>query len=291
MRGANTEKIRTYHHDQLPIYGTGKGLSTDEWLRLGRALLHQGLLDETADGYRILKLNPLSWEVLGKKRSVEITTLVKPVQNREKRPAKTADAPILTAEEEELFQHLRALRKRIADEQGVPPYVVFPDSSLHAMAQQRPQSEAQFARIPGVGSRKLAAYFTTFTDEIREYCMTHNLSMGIESQTMSSVAPPVNSSVTRQLTLALYRRGLSVEEIARQRNLTPGTVMSHLIELIEAGEAIDVEELVQPEHYEVIVDALLQVGSDALRPIKDFLGDEYSYDEIRLVRAWMRQSR
>ena len=108
---------------------------------------------------------------------------------------------------------------------------------------------------------------------------------------MSSVAPPVNSSVTRQLTLALYRRGLSVEEIARQRNLTPGTVMSHLIELIEAGEAIDVEELVQPEHYEVIVDALLQIGSDALRPIKDFLGDEYSYDEIRLVRAWMRQSR
>jgi len=115
--------------------------------------------------------------------------------------------------------------------------------------------------------------------------------MGMESQTMSNLAPPVNSSVTRQLTLALCRQGLSIEEIARQRNLTSGTVISHLTELIEAGEAIDVEELIQPEHYEVIVDALLQVGSDALRPIKDFLGDEYSYDEIRLVRAWMRQAR
>jgi ATP-dependent DNA helicase RecQ len=291
LRGANTEKIRTYHHDQLPIYGIGRGLSTDEWLRLGRALLHQGLLDETADGYRILKLNPLSWEVLGKKRSVEITTLVKPVQDGEKHPAKTVDAPILTAGEEELFQHLRALRKRIADEQGLPPYVVFHDLSLRAMAQHRPQSRSQFAQIPGVGSNKLATYFTTFTDEIREYCTTHNLSMGMESQTMTNLAPPVNSSVTRQLTLALYRQGLSVEEIARQRNLTPGTVMSHLTELIGAGEAIDVEELIQPEHYEVIADALQRAGGDTLRPVKDFLGDEYSYEEIRLVRAWMRQSR
>src|SRR5258708_27748332 len=116
LRGANTEKIRPSHHDQLPIYGIGKGLSTDECLRLGRALLHQGLLDETADGYPILKLNPLSCEILAKKRSVEIATLVKPVQNREKRPAKTDDAPILAAGAEVLLQNLRALSKRIAIE-------------------------------------------------------------------------------------------------------------------------------------------------------------------------------
>lgn len=66
--------------------------------------------------------------------------------------------------------------------------------------------------------------------------------------------------------------------------------MSHLTELIGAGEAIDVEELIQPEHYEVIADALQRAGGDTLKPVKDFLGDEYSYDEIRLVRAWMRQS-
>ena len=288
LRGANTQKIRDLSHNQLTTYGIGKGLSADEWVRLGRALLQQGLLNETSDGYPVLKLNKYSAEILRRQRSVELPST--PVRQEKASNTISSPMPALMPEEMGLFQRLRELRKQLADDQRVPPYVVFPDSSLHAMAQQRPQSEAQFARIPGVGSRKLAAYFTTFTDEIREYCMTHNLSMGMESQTMSSVAPPVNSSVTRQLTLALYRQGLRVEEIARQRNLTPGTVMSHLIELIEAGEAIDVEELVQPEHYEVIVDALLQVGSDALRPIKDFLGDEYSYDEIRLVRAWMRQS-
>ena len=70
----------------------------------------------------------------------------------------------------------------IADDQGVPPYVVFPDSSLQAMAQQRPQTKEHFAKIPGVGSRKLEAYFTPFTEEIRAYCELHHLVMGLENR-------------------------------------------------------------------------------------------------------------
>lgn len=65
--------------------------------------------------------------------------------------------------------------------------------------------------------------------------------------------------------------------------------MSHLAELIEAGEVVDVERLVQPVRQKIIFDALQQVGGDALRPVKDFLGDDYSYDEIRLVCALMRR--
>jgi ATP-dependent DNA helicase RecQ len=288
LRGANTQKIRDYRHDQLPIYGIGKELGADEWQRIGRALLHQGLLSETNDGYPVLRLNPLSWEVLRKERTVEIAGPIKPVPRRR---ARNNDTPDLKPEEGALFQLLRALRKQIADELGVPPYVVFPDTSLRAMAQQRPQSRAQFAQIPGVGSNKLAAYFEAFTDEIREFCMSHNLSLGIGSQETPKVAQVASGSVTRQLTLALYRQGLTIEEIARERNLKPATIMDHLTELAEAGEYIDVEKLVQPEHYEVIADALQRVGSDLLRPVKDFLGDEYSFDEIRLVRAMMRQAR
>ena len=82
-----------------------------------------------------------------------------------------------------------------------------------------------------------------------------------------------------------------MEEIAMERNLKPITILNHLTELAEAGEAIDIDRLVQPEHYDVIVDALEQVGDDLLRPVKDFLGDEYSYEEIRLVRAAIRQAR
>src|SRR6266851_5074642 len=161
LRGAQTQKVRDSGHDQLPIYGYGRELSADEWLRIGRALIHQGLLDETSDGYPVPRLNALSWEVIHKQRTVEIAAPVKPVQPRLEKAGRhkayagddnevaEPDAPGT----EELFQHLRKLRKQIADEQGVPPYVVFPDTSLRAMAQQRPQSREQFAQIPGVGGR------------------------------------------------------------------------------------------------------------------------------------------
>jgi ATP-dependent DNA helicase RecQ len=99
-----------------------------------------------------------------------------------------------------------------------------------------------------------------------------------------------SATVTRQLTLELYQQGLGIEEIARERNLKPTTIISHLAELIEAGEAIDVENLIQPGHYEIIVDALQQVGGEALKPVKDFLGDEYSYEEIKLTRALMHRT-
>lgn len=286
LRGAKTQKVRDYSHNLLPIYGIGKHLSTEEWLHIGRALLHQGLLTETTDGYPVLRLNALSWEVLKKQRTVEIAAPIKLVQTRQ-----ASNTPSLEPAEEELFQRLRALRKQLADEQGVPPYVVFPDTSLRAMAQQRPQSRSHFEQIPGVGSSKLAAYFTVFTNEIRDYCEKHNLSMDIEPQRApKKESAALNGNLTRQTTLALYRQGLRVEDIARERNLTPGTVMSHLAELIEAGEAIDIDKLVQPERQKCIADALRQVGDHALRPVKDVLGEEYSYDEIRLVRAVMRQS-
>jgi len=293
LRGANTQRIRDLSHDQLSTYGIGKDLSADEWLRLGRALLQQGLLSETNDGYPVLKLNKRSAEVLRKELGVEI--LSSPARQH-----KTSEgvSHTLAPEEMGLFQHLRNLRKQLADDQGVPPYVVFPDSSLQAMVQSRPQSEAQFAKIPGVGSRKLEAYFTPFAHAIREYCELHNLVMGLEplkeekeKKTEGPATPRVNTGPpTRQLTLDLYRQGRSIEEIVLERNLKASTIISHLAELIETGEVIDVENLIQPGHYEMIVDALQQVGSEALKPVKDFLGDEYSYDEIRLVRAMMRRS-
>lgn len=286
LRGADTKKIRDYRHSELPSYGMGKHLSTDEWLHLGRSLLNQGLLSQ--GDYQELRLNVSSKEISSKQRSVHIS---KPAQSKQ---TKTSTLPTLQAEEEGLFQQLRKLRKQIADEQGVPPYVVFADSSLRAMAQQRPQTRVQFAEIPGIGSSKLEKYFIVFTNEIRAYCEPHNLRMGLEPRTAQNKeyspmpSPSFNTSVTRQETLAMYQQGLSIEEIARERNLKVVTIMGHLTDLAEAGEIIDVERLLQPKRYKIIVDALRRIGNSGLRPVKDFLGDEYSFDEIRLVRARIR---
>jgi len=88
--------------------------------------------------------------------------------------------------------------------------------------------------------------------------------------------------------LSMYQAGKSIEEIAQERNLKPSTVATHLAELIEDGEEIDITPSILPGHYDPIVAALNQAGFAALRPAKELLGDEYSYDEIRLVRACLR---
>ncbi len=302
LRGAQTQKVRDAGHDQLPIYGYGRELSADEWLHIGRALIHQGLLDETSDGYTIPRLNERSLEVIRKQRTVEIAAVVKPVSSHIEKSGRqkiygggedetgVPDAPGT----EELFQHLRALRKQLADEQGVPPYVVFPDTSLQEMARQRPQTQRQFEQIPGVGARKLAAFYTIFTSEIRAYCEDHGLEMELGTikppkakavETTSKENTPSAGSVTRQLTLALFQQGLSIDEIAQRRNMSRGTILTHLAELLESGEPLDMERLIRPERYDVIADALREVGGELLKPVKEFLGDEYAYDEIRLVRA------
>jgi ATP-dependent DNA helicase RecQ len=290
LRGAKTQKILEQNHDQLTTYGIGKDLSVDEWMYLGRSLLQQGLLTQTEDGYLVLKLNKLSLEILRRQRSVEIPAI--PVNQQNMSDTAPSRRVELEPEEIGLFEYLRTLRKQLADAQEVAPFVVFPNTSLLAMAQQRPQSKEQFAKIPGVGAVKLEAYFAPFSDAIRSYCERHNLAMGLKPRKLEGLTTSKSngSSPTRLLTLELYKQGRNIEEIAKERNLSPRTIINHLAELIETGETVDVEPLIQPGHYEIIVDALQQVGSELLKPVKDFLGDEYSYEEIQLVRAVMHRS-
>jgi len=300
LRGANTQKIRDFGHDQLSTYGIGKDLSMEEWLHLGRSLLQQGLMSETADGFPVIKLNALSREILRRQREVEVAKVVKPVR-QEKTAAgtlidqkeKASTVSELEPEEVALFQHLRDLRKRLADEMGVPPYVILPDASLKAMAQRLPLSQSAFLQLPGVGKRKLELYYTLFTDEIRSYCESRGISTDgnvlyePQKTTRASVSIPQSP---RHYTLELYRRGLDLETIANESGRSIRTIVDHLCSLLEAGEDVDLTRLIPPERHMAIYAAWQEIGDGFLRPVKDVLGDEYSFDEIKLVRAAMRRS-
>lgn len=165
LRGSKDKRILENRHDQLSTYGIGKDHTAEEWRTLGRSLLHQGLLSETSDGYAVLKLNPQSWEVLRKQRTVYLSVPNCPRRETPSRSQSRADAELL-------FDQLRRLRKQIADEQGVPPYVVFADSSLRLMAQLQPQTIEDFSDISGVGSHKLARYGPPFVAAIQKFCQT-----------------------------------------------------------------------------------------------------------------------
>jgi len=161
LRGSRGERVLSRGHDTLSVYGIGKQRSVEDWRCVARALLHQGLVDETQDGYPVLSLNPQSALVLRQELTVRIAA--------PKRERKTASAAAPAAESGALFECLRALRKRLADEHGLPPYVVFHDATLREMAERRPLTLNQFAELPGVGHAKLARYGEHFIAAIGQF--------------------------------------------------------------------------------------------------------------------------
>jgi ATP-dependent DNA helicase RecQ len=166
LRGSQSERVTSRGHAELSVYGIGKQHSVDEWRDIARALLHQGLISETQDGYSVLSLNAQSWEVLRGRREVQIAVAPKPERGR-KSKSKSAAAPV-SPEHDALFEQLRALRKQLADKAGVPPYVVFHDATLREMATQKPSTLAAFAKIPGVGQAKLNRYGEVFIQAIEQ---------------------------------------------------------------------------------------------------------------------------
>ncbi|MBF2063427.1 MAG: DNA helicase RecQ [Calothrix sp. C42_A2020_038] len=280
LRGAKTEKIKLYEHDQLSTYGIGKDKTVSEWRTLARSLLQQGFLEQTTDGYSVLKLNAYSWEIMRRQRTVSI---VVPAAKK----VSLQEDSTNNIEVELLFQRLRSLRKKLADAQGVAPYVIFADTTLKLMAQSRPQTKEAFSKLSGVGSHKLAEYGSQFIQEICAYCRENNL-----LSATPDIIPKVNPSATTTelVSLQMYREGLSVEEIAKKRNFKPSTIMRHLIDLMEKNHDIDINVLIPVQKQQTIWKVLDTLGDVSLTPIKEYLGDEYSYEEIRLVKSkWRRK--
>lgn len=278
LRGSKKEKIKKYRHDRLSTYGIGKDRTADQWRALARTLKHRGFVDETDDGYPVLKLNALSWEIMRKQRQVEVALprTVSAFEGDRRSP--------LAAEAEALMFQLRALRKQIANERSAAPYTIFPDSTLRLMAQQRPQTLAEFGQLSGVGRYKLEHYGDRFVALIREFT-TGEASAPPKPQT----SRPSGLSDTHRETLALCQQGKSVEDIALARNLTPGTIYGHLERLLHAGEEIDINALVPSDHQQPIRQALHALNTDKLKPVYEYLGGVYPYEEIRLMKAVIKR--
>jgi ATP-dependent DNA helicase RecQ len=288
LRGSKGQRITQKGHDKLSTYGIGKDKTVDQWRLLGRTLLQQGLLDETTDGYPVLKLNARSWEVMRKQQPVYVAVAPQNANAGDRRAESAA-----SVDADALFQRLRSLRKKLADERAIAPYMVFADSTLKSMAQQQPQTLAEFANISGVGSRKLLQYGDKFLSEIHGFRSEQGLPVVTETEAPSPPPSPESDDValaeTLATTLAFLQQGCSVAEIAKRRSLKFTTILSHIVELIEQGQPISLETLVPAERQEKIRGAIAQVGAISLTVIRNHLGEEYSYDEIKLVRAdWHR---
>ena len=166
LRGSNNEKLIALGHDKLSTYGIGQQLSADEWRSIFRQLVARGYLDVDAQGYGSLLLNDACRSLLRGEQTIDLRREQKVVAGSLRRRSGQQE---VAPEDQGLWHALRACRKRLAEEHGVPPYVIFHDATLREMLEQRPTTAKAFLAISGVGDSKLQRFGEAFLDTVREY--------------------------------------------------------------------------------------------------------------------------
>jgi len=282
--GADTEKVRKFRHQTLSTYNIGGEHTRAEWGAIGRELVRLGFLFQNADRFNIVELTDQGRAALKSRQKITLTRPVAPTE-----PAKHRIGEI--ACDEALFEKLRGLRKQLADERGVPPYIVFSDVSLRQMARFYPANERELSRVSGVGDRKLREFGEVFLREIAAHLRSNPRQIfADDSFAEPSVPMPRRSRLTDTVreTLHFFRQGKSVREIAHLRGVKDGTIYSHLEEAMLAGEAINVKSLLTVEAQRDIAAALAKCGFGGLGGVMTALGGKYGYGECRIVRAAMQ---
>jgi ATP-dependent DNA helicase RecQ len=207
-------------------------------------------------------------------------TLTKPVAAPEPKAHRAGEI----ACDEALVERLRELRKALADERDVPAYIIFSDVALRQMAREYPATEREFARISGVGEKKLREFGAAFLSEIAAHLTANPRQIFADD---SFTPPPAKPRMgdTVHATLQAFRAGQSVEEIARRRGLVASTIYTHLSTAIEAGQAVDWERLVTPDQQRQIAAAFARTGFGNLSGAKELLGEGFEYGQLRIFRA------
>jgi ATP-dependent DNA helicase RecQ len=280
LTGADTDNVRKWQHEKLSTYGIGREHSRAEWKSIGRELMRLGLVKQAADKFSVIGLTDDGLALLKQRKSVRLT---RPVSAPESKTLKMGEIRC----DEDLFEQLRQLRKRLADERAVPPYIVFSDVALRQMARDYPANEREFTRISGVGQKKLAEYGAVFLAELSCYLKKNPRQIFADDSLTIPAVPraSVAASETAYETLRHFRAGDSVETIAGRRGLTVGTIFGHLAEAMTHGEEIDLARFLKPEERAEIEATFKQIGMGSLSPVFEALGGRYDYGRLRLVRA------
>ncbi|MBK9356258.1 MAG: DNA helicase RecQ [Bacteroidales bacterium] len=286
LRGADLQKFSP-QLKALKTWGIGKDSSEPEWMDVFNQLLTQGLLEISGGQYPVLRLNERSHEVL--KGLISVQLLKAQVEAKQKVPAERT-----MVENQELFHNLKYLRKLIADSEGVPAYLVLGDSSLLEMATLLPLKEEHLQVITGFGDYKINKYGSDFLEVINDFCKKMGLDTRIHLKMpkgrrerkpktpKTPKTPRPGKARPGALSLELFRKGKTIEQIAKERQFTIQTIYNHLNGFLLTGE-IQLAELMDISKAPAIRKAIKVHGTVSLKTLKEALGEEFQYHEIRAV--------
>lgn len=282
LHGVENAKIKGNEHHLLSTYGIGKDYSKEQWLSLGRQLVQRGYLEEESQ-YGVLTLNPKSWDIL---RGKEIFWGKMEDEAEEILEEKTE----IKKYDKELFEELRSLRKRLADDENVPPYVIFPDKTLVDLAIYFPKSKGSFLQMHGVGVTKFDKYGAPFLDAVVDYCDIYHLDE-IEKKT-ERTKPLKKTSLKKRkyvVTAEAFNQGTSINALKSQLKIKLSTICDHLYRYHQEGNELVPQDVAKDsklskEDQTRITHAFHKCGPDLLRPVFEELGEKYSYDDLHLMR-------
>lgn len=284
LRGTESVKIKEWHKE-LDTFGKGNQVSKETWNAVIRDLLAQGYLAKADGLYPILKLTEKSDAVMNGLEKVFITKSIERIEI----------APTHTLEyDATLFIELKRLRKEFADQENVPAYIVLSDATLIELATYFPQTKEEFRQISGFGEIKLEKYGKSFCEIVVKHCREYKIQSRLHLKQPKRGRPeririekPERENDTKAETFRLFKSGKSIQEIAQLRELSMATIEGHLAFYVgqgklPIGDAMDISKI------HAIRAALENWDGIALAPVKEKLGDQYSYGEIKLVMAHLK---
>ncbi|MBN1154141.1 DNA helicase RecQ [candidate division KSB1 bacterium] len=275
LKGSKSERLIHNGHNRISTYGIGRDYTKDEWTEIARGLINYGYLQIEGGVYPILKMADKATDVLFNNVPVKLPLL---------KERKTGMKKFVSGKMNmELFSRLRALRKQISQEEGVPPYIIFNDVTLQEIATKMPSTWDQLHRITGIGYYKIKKYGPRLLKTVIGFSQTSSSGLD-EWGGGANKVPPMSD--TCLFTYKLIQSKKSIPEIASIRELSQGTIVKHILILLEHQKELDIDQFLTKEKQMHIEEAIQKLNTDRLTPLKEHLGAGYSYDDLRLAMAF-----
>ncbi len=280
LRGSQNQAVQLYEHDKLPIHGKGSEYSEKEWKNIFSQVIIRDYLRKDIEEYGTLKLTRKGKKYLDMPQKMDL------FQFRDFE-AMNRDAPQLESfktYDEDLFDQLKALRKKLAGEKGIPPYVIFHDPSLEDMATKYPVTMSEFQNITGVGRGKAKKFAAPFLKLISEYVE----SKGIERTTEVVVKSAARKNMNKLFIIQHVDRRTPLDQIAEIKGLEFAELLGNVEQIVYSGTRLDldyyVEDQLDDDAIDEIYDYFMNSETDDIDLAEKELGGEYTVEEIRLVR-------
>lgn len=273
LKGSKDKKIKDFRLDRISTYGILSAYTEKELTERIHFLVAERLLDTEEGQYPTLRLNQNSVDVLKGKRSVEMYTAPIPASEN-------------TDYHEDLFTELRTLRKRIAEERNLPPYVLFSDATLKDLSRYFPVTEEDMLEIKGVGEKKYDQYGEEFLTVIREWRKGHpDVKQKIRIADSASARPKTKKTTddrpSHLISYQMFQSGKSIKDIAAIRDFSKVTIENHIFKAFQEGHPLAWGIFFNEQEEAAVLLAHSKLDEPKLKPLKEALPEEFDYTKIK----------